>query len=118
MPAPDLLHLKKNAIVQSPEHAGSLRQLAAMDEQLALVVQNIADARSRHAFFTEMSKDPATFVRKWADSQQRDMTILYGDYRFGYGDTWQGDEFRRGGPDSVWGSQVAKESVGLMMARK
>jgi len=28
-----------------------------------------------------------------------------------------GEEFRRGGKDSVWGTEHARESVGLMVAK-
>lgn len=118
VPAPNPLRAKVLAIIHNPDYATSLRQLAALDDQLASIVQSIADSKARHSFFTSMSKDPSRFIKRWASSQQKDLEIILGDSKYGSGQEWVGEEFRRGGEDGVWGSQNVRESVGLMVAKK
>jgi SWI/SNF-related matrix-associated actin-dependent regulator of chromatin subfamily D len=115
---PDLLHAKRVAIVQNPDHHKNLRQLAELDDELARIIQTISESKSKHSFYGEMCKSPTDFVRKWASSQQRDMQVIVGDYRYGYGTDWVGEEFRRGGTDGVWGSQNVRESVGFLVSKR
>ena len=64
-----------------------------------------------------MSKDPATFVKRWVSSQKRDMENILGDSRVPLGTEWVADEFRRGGKDGVWGSENVKETVQLLVGQ-
>jgi SWI/SNF-related matrix-associated actin-dependent regulator of chromatin subfamily D len=88
-----------------------------MDDQLALIIQAMTHAKAKHAFFTSLSRDPVGFVRRWTSSQRRDLEVILGEATRGGGEEGQGEEWRRGGKDGVWGSQNARESVGLWLAR-
>ena len=106
------------AITQGPSFPATLRQISALDDQLAEIIQAINTSKSKHAFFTSMSKDPATFLRRWTSSQKRDLEIILGEGTRGGGEDGSGEEFRRGGRDGVWGSDHVRESVGLMVSKR
>lgn len=112
------MRAKTLAIIQNPSYPATLRQLAVLDDQLAATVQAINHSKAKHAFFTSMSRDPATFVRRWTSSQKRDLEIILGEASKGGGEDGAGEEFRRGGKGGVWGTENVRESVGLMVSHK
>ncbi|GLI72220.1 SWI/SNF and RSC complex subunit Ssr3 [Penicillium ochrochloron] len=111
----DPLRQKMMALTQNPQYTAGLRQIASLDDQVALIVQALTHSRARHSFYTALSKDPATFLRRWVNSQRRDLETILGDAN-GVGDG-SGPEFRRGGPESAWETPVAKEAVRYMLAK-
>ncbi|KAJ5083712.1 hypothetical protein N7456_013139 [Penicillium angulare] len=111
----DPLRAKMMAYMQNQQYTSGLRQIATLDDQVALIVQALTHSCARHSFFTALSKDPATFVNRWVNSQRRDLETILGDVNAG-GDA-SGPEFRRGGADSVWDSAVAQEAVRYMLAK-
>ncbi|MCJ1473706.1 SWI/SNF complex component snf12 [Lambiella insularis] len=118
IPAEDTLRTRMLAITRNPAYPATLSQIADLDKQLALIVQAITDSKAKHAFFTSMSKDPKTFVKRWISSQKRDLEIILGEATKGGGEDGLGEEFRRGGKDGVWGTENVRESVGLMVAKR
>ena len=118
VPAPDTLRAKIIALMQDPAQRETLKELASLNDQLAILVQSLTTSKARHSFFTTMSKDPVNFVKKWVSSQKKDLEIIMGDARAGNGAEWMGDEFRRGGSESVWSSENVRESVGLMVSKR
>lgn len=113
----DPLRTKMLALTQNPHYASGLRQIALLDDQLALIIQALTHSRARHAFFTALSKDPATFLRRWINSQRRDLETIMGEATRGGGEDGSGPEFRRGGQDSAWDTIVAREAVRYMLAK-
>lgn len=111
----DPLRAKMMALIQNPQYTSGMRQIASLDDQVALIIQALTHSRARHAFFTALSKDPVTFVKRWVNSQRRDLENIMGDINSG-GDA-SGPEFRRGGANSVWDSAVANEAVRYMLAK-
>ncbi|KAK2750935.1 SWI/SNF complex component snf12 [Myotisia sp. PD_48] len=111
----DPLRAKLLAITTSPEFPNMLRQVASLDDQVVLVIQALHHSKAKHSFYTAMSKDPANFIKRWVNSQRRDLETVIGETpnegREG------GMEFRRGGPDSAWDTDVARESVRYMLAK-
>jgi SWI/SNF-related matrix-associated actin-dependent regulator of chromatin subfamily D len=105
------------AFFQNPELAGVLKDVNLLDEQLITLVQAIHDSKVRHDFLTSLAKDPVNFVRQWLSSQKRDTEVIMGEATRGGGEDATGDEWRRGGRDSVWGSQNARESVAVMLSK-
>lgn len=114
----------------SPSSLATLQSLAQLDDLLLLIVQRLHTGKAKHAFFDAMARDPAGFVRRWVGSQRRDLGVILGEAtagaEFERGDLEggirpsldaQGDEWRWGGEGGVWGSGVARESVGLWLAR-
>lgn len=89
-----------------------------MDEQLATLISAVASSKAKHSFFTSMSQDPANFVRNWMSSQKRDLEIIMGEATRGGGEDATGDDWRRGGRDSVWTTSNARESVSVMLAKQ
>lgn len=104
-------------ILNNPQYATTLKQVTALDEQLARLVQAISMSKAKHSFFTSLSEDPANFVKSWLSSQKRDLEIIMGEAA---SDTENvaGDEWRRGGNGSVWNSQNARESVNVLLSRQ
>jgi SWI/SNF-related matrix-associated actin-dependent regulator of chromatin subfamily D len=84
---------------------------------LALLVQKIHQTNAKRKFYNNLAKDPASFVKRWISSQQRDLEAILAEATHGGGEDATNEEFRRGGKDSVWGSELARESVGLWLAR-
>ncbi|KAJ5736801.1 uncharacterized protein N7483_001926 [Penicillium malachiteum] len=111
----DPLRAKMMALMQNPQYTTGMRQISALDDQVALIVQALTHSRARHSFFTSLSNDPANFVNRWVSSQRRDLETILGDVNTG-GDA-SGAEFRRGGDASVWDSTVAREAVRYMLAK-
>lgn len=92
-----------------------LRQLSLYDDHLALLVSAIAHSKAKHAFLSEMSRDPVGFVNRWVKSQKRDMEVIVGEA--GKGEEAMGEEWRRGGKLGAWGTENVRESVGLMVQK-
>ena len=113
----DPLRAKMLALTTSQGYPSMLRQIATLDDQLALVIQAILHSKAKHSFFSTLSKDPATFVKRWNNSQRRDLETILGEATRGGGEDGAGAEFRRGGTDGVWDTAVAKEAVRYMLAK-
>lgn len=65
-----------------------------------------------------LSKNPTEFIARWLSSQKRDLEVIAGEAARGGGEDASGDEWRRGGKNSIWGSENVKESVNLMVNTK
>lgn len=105
------------AITRNFTYPATLGELAALDKQLALIVQALNESKAKHAFFSSMAKDPKMFLKRWTSSQKRDLEIISGQAPKGGNEDGYNEEFRRGGKDSVWATEQARESVGLMVAK-
>ncbi|KAK1999532.1 SWIB/MDM2 domain-containing protein [Colletotrichum falcatum] len=114
----DPLRAKLVPFVTNPAYASALKEVVAMDEQLATLISAVASSKAKHAFFTSMSQDPANFVRNWMSSQKRDLEVIMGEATRGGGEDATGDDWRRGGQDSAWTSSNARESVSVMLAKQ
>ncbi|KAL5048013.1 hypothetical protein BDW71DRAFT_196414 [Aspergillus fruticulosus] len=113
----DPLRSKMLALTQNAQYTAGMRQIAQLDDQVALIIQALTHSRAKHSFFTALSKDPATFVRRWLNSQRRDLETILGEATRGGGEDASGPEFRRGGSNSVWDTAVAHEAVRYMLAK-
>lgn len=113
----DPLKEKMVSFLNKPGYASMLKEAAALDDQLATIVQAIHVSKAKHAFLASLSEDPATFVKDWLSSQKRDLDIIMGEAIRGGGENSTGDEWRKGGRDSIWNTLNAKESVTMMLAR-
>ncbi|CAI7668630.1 unnamed protein product [Penicillium crustosum] len=113
----DPLRTKMMALTQNPAYTSGLRQISSLDDQVALIVQALTHSLARHSFYTALSKDPANFVRRWISSQRRDLETIMGEATRGGGEDGSGPEFRYGGVDGPWDSEVAKEAVRYMLAK-
>lgn len=104
----------------SKSHVAALCSIVHTDDDLALLVQKIHQTNAKRKFYDNLSKDPASFVKRWVSSQRRDLEVIMAESTRGGGEDGAagvGDEWRKGGSDGVWGSQLARESVGLWLAR-
>jgi SWI/SNF-related matrix-associated actin-dependent regulator of chromatin subfamily D len=131
VPLPNPLHAALQTIQTSTMHISSLHNLVQLDDDLALLVQKIQQTTAKRTFFDRLSKEPHAFIPRWIASQQRDLAVILAEgTRSGIaaGGTGEGsageavgvgmeDALRKGGADSVWGSGLARESVGLFLAR-
>ncbi|TGO59277.1 hypothetical protein BCON_0046g00210 [Botryotinia convoluta] len=112
----DPLKAALEAATRNPAYAANLLELATLDKQLAVMIQAIANSKSKHSFFDALSKNPTEFIRKWISSQKRDLEIIAGDGMRGGGEDATSDEWRKGGADGVWGSTNVKELAALMIS--
>lgn len=99
-------------------YANMLKEAASLDDQLAIIVQAVHVSKAKHAFLTSLSQDPATFVRDWLSSQKRDLDVIMGESMRGVGEDATGDEWRKGGKDSIWSTINARESVNVLLAKQ
>ncbi|KAL1953865.1 hypothetical protein VTO42DRAFT_2089 [Malbranchea cinnamomea] len=113
----DPVRAKMIAITTSPEFPAMLRQVSSLDDQLALIVQALHHSKARHNFFSAMGKDPVTFIKRWMNSQRRDLETILGEATRGGGEDGSGPEFRRGGANGAWDTAVAKEAVRYLLAK-
>ncbi|TGJ86059.1 hypothetical protein E0Z10_g2723 [Xylaria hypoxylon] len=113
----DPLREKMTAFLNNAGYAGMLKEVASLDEQLAIIVQAIHVSKAKHDFLNSLSEDPATFVRNWLSSQKRDLEVILGEAMRGGGEDVNGDEWRKGGKESIWGTINARESVNSLLSR-
>ena len=111
------LRAKMIGFITDPGYAGMLKEVAGLDDQLARLVQAVSMSKSKHAFFSSLSEDPVTFFRNWLSSQKRDLEVIDGEAPRGGGEHASGDEWRRGGENSVWTTENAKETVNVILSR-
>ncbi|OAL73828.1 hypothetical protein A7D00_1856 [Trichophyton violaceum] len=112
----DPLRAKLICLTNSPDFPAMLRHVSGLDDQVALAIQALHHSKAKHSFYTAMSKDPANFMKRWINSQKRDLETVLGETpRPGQGE--RGMEFRRGGEGSAWDTEVARESVRYMLAK-
>ncbi|RFU34554.1 hypothetical protein B7463_g1812, partial [Scytalidium lignicola] len=104
--------------VNNPEYAHTLREIASMNDSLAVLIQSLSHSKSKHAFFNSLSKNPAEFINKWLSSQKRDLEVITGEAMRGGGEDAMGDEWRKGGKNGIWGSDHVRESVNIMVGSK
>ncbi|KID88765.1 SWIB/MDM2 domain protein [Metarhizium guizhouense ARSEF 977] len=105
-------------LINNSQYASMLKDVTVLDDQLARLIQAIAVSKAKHSFFSSLSEDPATFVKSWLSSQRRDLEVILGDATKGGGDALAADEWRRGGANSVWATQNARESVNVLLSRQ
>jgi SWI/SNF-related matrix-associated actin-dependent regulator of chromatin subfamily D len=108
------------AIISSPRHVANLKKIAQVNDDSALLLEKARHLNSKRKFFVSLSRDPATFVKRWTSSQQRDLEIILAEAsRAGNSDEANAaEEFRKGGKDGAWGTDLAREAVGLWLARQ
>ncbi|KAL2167960.1 hypothetical protein VTG60DRAFT_599 [Thermothelomyces hinnuleus] len=114
----DPLRARLLPFIQNPQYAAMLKEVAGLDDQLATLIQAVAHSKAKLDFLTSLSKDPVNFVKGWLSSQKRDLEVIMGEATRGGGEDATGDEWRRGGPNSVWATQNARESVNVLLAKQ
>ncbi|KAI5926073.1 putative SWI-SNF complex subunit [Camillea tinctor] len=114
----DPLRQKMLSFLNHAGYANMLKEAAALDDQLATIVQAMHVSKAKHTFLTSLGESPATFVRDWLSSQKRDLEVIMGEAMKGLGEEATGDEWRKGGRDSVWSTINARESVNVMLAKQ
>ena len=112
----DPLKEKMATFLNNAGFAGMLKEVAGLDEQLGTIVQAIHKSKAKHTFLKSLSEDPSTFVQNRLSSQKRDLDIIMGE-AIRAGDNATGDEWRKGGKDSVWNTINARESVNVMLSK-
>lgn len=113
-PLQPLLH----NIIRSKQSIETLQEIHNIDDQIVLLMSALSRSKAKHAFYTSMATDPVAFVKRWFSSQKRDLEVIMGDAARGGGEDASGEEWKRGGLESVWGSETARESVALWLARQ
>lgn len=111
----DPLNAALASYITNPSYAQSLREVADLNENLAKVIQKISNSKSKHIFFDALARNPTEFFAKWLSSQKRDLEVISGQATRGGGEDANSEEWRKGGKDSVWGSENARQSVNLIV---
>jgi SWI/SNF-related matrix-associated actin-dependent regulator of chromatin subfamily D len=114
----DPLRVKLYPFITNPSFVGMLREVNTLDKNLALLVQAVQESKAKHSFFKSLAEDPTNFIRNWLSSQKRDLEIIMGEAPRGGGEDASGDEWRKGGKDSVWTTSNARESVNVILSKQ
>jgi SWI/SNF-related matrix-associated actin-dependent regulator of chromatin subfamily D len=114
----DPLRATLASYLTNASYTQNLVEIGSLNEQSAVIVQKIANSKSKHTFFDSLSKNPTEFIVKWLSSQKRDLEIIAGEATRGGGEDASGDEWRKGGKDSIWASDNVRESVSLLVGQK
>lgn len=117
VPLGDPLREQMEALKDAPGHTQALQQISRLDDNLAVMIQNIKHAKAKHDFFQTMSEDPVNFTNRWISSQKRDLDVILGAGPWGEED-WQSAAWRKGGEHGPWGSSEAWEGVGAYLTRQ
>jgi SWI/SNF-related matrix-associated actin-dependent regulator of chromatin subfamily D len=107
----DPIRSQMQHIIQSPAYISVLREIHAIDDQIAVLVQAINHSKAKRDFWKAMAEDPAEFVKRWVSSQKRDLDTLQGEAP---GRTVEEDEVRKA---VQWKDRVA-ESVYMLLAKQ
>ncbi|KAK9477963.1 hypothetical protein V1514DRAFT_332471 [Lipomyces japonicus] len=84
-------------------------EILALDDQIGITIQELANSKLRRDFFAQMAHDPAGFVDRWVGSQARDLEIVLGDREL------QSEDVRR---SNFYTNDVLEESVFLLVNKK
>lgn len=114
----DPLKAALSSYMTNPSYGQNLKEIAGLNDHLGLLVQKIGNSKSKHTFFDQLSKNPTEFIARWLSSQKRDLEIIAGEGVRGGGEDVTGDEWRRGGHDSIWASDNVRESVNLLVGQR
>lgn len=117
VPLPNTIIAQFHKFHGNRAHISDLQTIIRTDDELALLVQKIHQTNAKRKFYENLAKDPASFVKRWFSSQMRDQDVIFAESTRGGGEDAPGELYRRGGKDGLWDSQVARESVGLWLAR-
>ncbi|QIW97287.1 hypothetical protein AMS68_002805 [Peltaster fructicola] len=115
VPLPNTLTPVLSKFHSSKSHVDGLKGIIDMDSDIALLVAKINQTNAKRKFFENLSKEPAGFIQRWMGSQNRDLEVILAEATRGGGE--DGEQWRKGGKDGVWGSEIARESVSLWLAR-
>jgi SWI/SNF-related matrix-associated actin-dependent regulator of chromatin subfamily D len=84
-----------------------------LDTDIAATMAAITQSKHKINFFNHYTEDPVNFIRKFVASQSADLSSLAAERNNGKGPEWT-----KGGSDSIWASEAARENVGQVLARK
>ncbi|KAF2200431.1 hypothetical protein GQ43DRAFT_73658 [Delitschia confertaspora ATCC 74209] len=115
VPLDDPVRPLMHALFRSKDSLESLQTIHTLDTDIALLVRALHASKAKHAFLTSMAKDPVTFVKRWISSQKRDLEVMMGDAPLAASVAEDGGV---GLGSEIWGSETARESVGLWLARR
>ncbi len=110
------LRVKMTKFYHNPGFHGMLKEVALRDDQIVTLVNALVDHKARYEFMAALEADPVNFVRTWLSSQKRDLEAITAEAPRGVEAT--GDEWRAGGPDSIWATANARESVNVLLAKQ
>ena len=79
VPVDDPIRAEMSAILSAPHYIDQTREILAIDEQIALIVQAINRSKAKRDFWMNMALDPKGFVDRWVASQKRDLEVILGD---------------------------------------
>lgn len=114
----DPLKAALTTYLTNPTYAHNLREITNLNSHLALLCQKVSTSKSKHTFFDQLSKNPTDFIAKWLSSQKRDLEVIAGEGVRGGAEDVSGDDWRRGGRASIWGSDNVRESVNLLVGQR
>lgn len=114
----DPLRAALSSYLTNPIYAQNLREIASLNEHLAVLMLKLGNSKAKHNFFDSLSKNPTEFIAKWLSSQKRDLEVIAGEATRGGGEDASGDEWRKGGEDGIWGSENVRESVNLLVGTR
>jgi SWI/SNF-related matrix-associated actin-dependent regulator of chromatin subfamily D len=114
----DPLRAALSSYLTNPLYAHNLREIASLNEHLAVLMLKLGNSKAKHNFFDSLSKNPTEFIAKWLSSQKRDLEVIAGEATRGGGEDASGDEWRKGGEDGIWGSENVRESVNLLVGTR
>lgn len=119
---PNPLHQQLTQVLSSKTHLNDLQNIVRIDDDIALLVQKMHATNAKRKFYERLATDPTGFVPRWITSQQRDLEVIMAEAtRAGIAGAEDlpgaSESMRRGGKDGVWGSELARESVALWLAR-
>ncbi|KIW52864.1 hypothetical protein PV05_08477 [Exophiala xenobiotica] len=97
-------------MTNSPENQARNREIAKINDEIAVLMQAIRHSKARWQFFTAFAKDPIEMTKKWIASQKKDLSIILGEPERG---DVAGMEFM----DEVWQTDLIREAVRYKLAK-
>lgn len=98
------------------EYVLMLKEVIELDGQFGCFVQVIVVLYVKYFFFNLFSEDFVIFICNWLSFQKRDFDIIFGEI-VRSGVVVMGDEWCKGGKDSIWVMLNVWESVNVFLLK-
>ncbi|TDL14860.1 SWI/SNF complex protein [Rickenella mellea] len=99
-------------------NAESMRELARLDDEIALLAQQIHNSQLKRNFLTSFAENPAEFIQTWLESQSRDLESVLGSGP-SEGQTVREEELKRSEFFRLpWVEEAVAVQEGMRMASK
>ncbi|KAL1920286.1 uncharacterized protein VTP21DRAFT_1432 [Calcarisporiella thermophila] len=88
----DALRQKMAAVISTTP---SQKEIQTLHDQITRLLHSIAQTKMKRDFLVQFAKQPAEFVRRWCESQSRDLQVILGESQVGLEESRRSEFYRQ-----------------------